>query len=69
MAVMRPKKYHEHGVGQLIWERHYSPTVVNIELEEYEHQTIARLVRRYPNSPSMGIMMPTIEMMTRGSRQ
>jgi hypothetical protein len=52
-----------------MWRMHYSPTTVNIELEEYEHQTIAKLVRKYPNSPSMGTMIPTIAMRTRGSRQ
>ena len=47
----------------------YAPTTVNMELDEYEHQTIARLVRKYPNSPSSGVTIPKIEIRTRGSRQ
>lgn len=42
---------------------------MNIELDEYEHHTIARLVRRYPKRLSMGTKMPTMEVSTRGSRQ
>jgi hypothetical protein len=45
------------------------PTIVNIELDEYEHQTIAKLVRRYPKRLSIGTTMPRIEVSTRGSRQ
>jgi hypothetical protein len=40
-----------------------------MELDEYEHQTMAKLVSRYPNRLSMGITMPTIDVSTRGSRQ
>jgi hypothetical protein len=47
----------------------YLPTTVNMELEEYEHQMIARLVSRYPKRLSMGTKIPTIEVSTNGSRQ
>jgi hypothetical protein len=42
---------------------------VNIELDEYEHQMIDRLVRKYPNKPSRGMSMPKIATRTSGSRQ
>jgi hypothetical protein len=45
------------------------PTTVNMELDAYAHQVIARLVRRYPKRPSSGIAIPNMATRTRGRRQ
>jgi len=58
----------KYGMGTQRY-RNYSPTTVNIELDEYEHQMIDRLVRRYPNKPSRGTSIPKIATRTSGSRQ
>jgi len=45
------------------------PTAQNMAELLVVHHTIAKVVRMYPKSVSMGAKMPTREVRTRGSRQ
>jgi hypothetical protein len=45
------------------------PTAQNMALELYVHQKMAPLVMMYPKKVSMGMTIPTSDVMTNGSKQ
>lgn len=67
MEVIRPVQLSATAASHAI--ENDIPTTVNIELEEYAHHMIARLVSKYPKRPSSGMTIPNIDTRTRGRRQ